>query len=89
MTPDELRERWCDIVDALEMNYKRNGGTSFDSDLAIIESLCREMIAEGLERAAVIAGSGGFISDASAEARFGKECAGAIRREAQREKGRI
>lgn len=54
--------------------------------LSAIESLYREALAKGLEMAADIANGGGFITDTSAEARFGRECASAIRRKATRVK---
>lgn len=83
MTHDELRARCAAWIGKNDLS----SGDDIDTELcAALESLCREMIAVGLESAAVIAGDGGFISDTSAEARFGKECAGAIRREAQRVK---
>lgn len=54
--------------------------------MASTESLCREMVAAGLERAAAIADSANFLTDNSPEARFGRSCALAIQREAQRVK---
>ena len=91
MTPDELKERVAEFMENNDLHDDGEHTCGYSHDLLghNLESLCREMIAEGLERAAVIAGDGGFISDTSAEARFGKECAGAIRREAHRVKGRI
>lgn len=58
MTDDQIRERCVDICSQLYAVDQKQppNGASTDWDnlwMAILESLCREMVAEGLERAAV------------------------------------
>jgi hypothetical protein len=57
MTPDELRERCEKALDSIITfdlpTNEEAGKRLYDGQAKELESLCREMIAEGLERAAV------------------------------------
>ena len=54
MTPDELMERCEQFLRDNTGNLYIDGNNDPDEEsVALLESLCREMIAEGLERAAV------------------------------------